>query len=158
MPHHNTNLLKACIFTYRSLGSLLGSDGRTGYGSVSYGTRVCIWLRNLPYSLQLPKTHMWSSLPLLCSAALLLHCDPSAFCKLQHSSHRGQTCKVLATAEATWILLCIYNIYKTFFSLSSSIDLSFPYAILKKKGSIWTAKRRNEDEKLEERLMKRKRS
>ncbi len=54
------------------------------------------------------------------------------------------------------ILLCIYNIY--LFSLPSSIDLSLTYAILKKKGSIWTGKRKNEEEKLEERQMKRQRS
>uniref|UniRef100_A0A671SD64 Sodium/glucose cotransporter 2 n=1 Tax=Sinocyclocheilus anshuiensis TaxID=1608454 RepID=A0A671SD64_9TELE len=63
-----------CIFTFCSLGSLLGPDRRIGNGSVSYGTRVCIWLRKLPLSLRMPKTYMWSSLPLFCSVALLLHC------------------------------------------------------------------------------------
>lgn len=43
-------------------------------------------------------------------------------------------------------------------SLPSSIALSLPYAILKKKGSIWTRKSRNEEGKHEETQMKRRRS
>lgn len=100
------------------IGSFLGPDGRTGYGSVSHDTRVCIWLRKLPLSIHLSKTYMWSSLPLLCSAALLLHHYSSAVCELQHPTHRGQTCKLFyqLLKKLKTLLFIINNIYLALFA------------------------------------------
>ncbi|XP_051534665.1 sodium/glucose cotransporter 2-like [Myxocyprinus asiaticus] len=74
---------------YTVTGGFLGPNGRTRYGSVSHGTRVAYAREAASF----PPTaqNLWSSLPLLCSAALLLHCYSGANHKLQHSTHRRQT-------------------------------------------------------------------
>lgn len=59
---------------------------------------------------------MWSSLPLLCSAALLLHHYFSAVCELQHPTYRGQTCKLLYQLLKLLKNTFIINIYLTLFA------------------------------------------